>query len=98
MKTRIQCARVLAAAVLCGGALWYTYDLAYSRGRSCGYSQGSRDERATWIVLPTTSESLVRGDFLARRASGKSLLAGELNLRPASAVNNMPEAFPRPKR
>ncbi len=88
MKTRIQSAAVLAAAVFCGGALWYTYDL--------GYSQGSRDERAAWVVLPTTSESLLRGDVLARRAPGKPLLASRNNLRPVSAVNNVPEAFPRP--
>jgi hypothetical protein len=96
MKIRIQCVRVLAVAGLCGGALWYTYELGYSRGHSCGHSQGSREKRAAWIVLPTTTESLSRGDVFARRAPGKPLLASKIDLRPVSAVNNVPEAFPRP--
>lgn len=96
MKTRIQSAAVLTVAMFCCGALWYLYDLGYSRGHSCGYSQGSHDERVAWIVLPTSTESLLRGDVLARRPSGKPLLWSKLDLRPGSAVNNVPEAFPRP--
>lgn len=93
MKTRIQGTRVLAAAVLCGGALWYAYHVGYSRGHSCGCSQGSREERDAWIVLSTTSEALSRGDVLAHRAPGKLLLASKINRRTISAVNNVNSAM-----